>query len=98
MQAGHGRVAWNLHAVTEDAELMKLDIVFVQETKISSEKHASRAGNFDIVATETSKNIRGGVAIFIRRDEKQRLGWNCEDAKVYDTNVVAVTFVSGRFR
>jgi exonuclease III len=98
IQAGHGAAAWNLQAVAEDADLMKLDIIFVQETKIRNEKHASSAGHFDIIASETSRNNKGGVAIFIRRVAGDDMGWTCEDAKVYDTNVVAVTFVSGRFR
>jgi exonuclease III len=99
IQAGYGAAGWNLQAVAEDAEQMKLYIVFVQETKIRGIKHASRAGNFDIIASETSKNNQGGVAIFVRRGaEDTHRGWSGEDAKIYDTNVVAMTFVSGSFR
>jgi exonuclease III len=85
--------------VAKDAREKHLDIVFVQETKITNEKHAKSAGGYDIFATETSRNNQGGVAIFIRRKEDgETLGWSCEDADIYDTNVIAVTFVSGRLR
>jgi Reverse transcriptase (RNA-dependent DNA polymerase)/Endonuclease/Exonuclease/phosphatase family len=99
MQAGHGAAAWNLRAVAKEAEYCKLDIVFVQETKINNDKHATRVGNYDIVATETSRNNRGGVAIFIRREEgSTESPWSCEDAKIYETNVIAATFVTGTTR
>jgi exonuclease III len=99
MQAGHGRAAYNLQCVAKEAREKHLDIVFVQETKITSEKHAKSAGGYDIIATETSRNNQGGVAVFIRRKEDgERLGWSCEDAAIYDTNVIAVTFVSGKLR
>jgi hypothetical protein len=34
IQARHSAAAWNLQAIVEDAELMKLFVAFVQETKI----------------------------------------------------------------
>jgi hypothetical protein len=76
-----------------------LDIVFVQETKITSEKHAKSAGGYDIFATETSHNNQGGFAVFIRRKEDgESLGWSCEDASIYDTKVIVVTLISGKLR
>jgi hypothetical protein len=97
IQAGHSAAAWNLWAVVKEAELCKLDIVFVHKTKISNKKHASRAGDYDIIASESSTNNRGGVAIFIQRKEGVTgTGWSCEDAKIYDMNVVATMFVSGK--
>jgi endonuclease/exonuclease/phosphatase family metal-dependent hydrolase len=99
MQSGHGAAAWNLQVVAEDAELMKLDIICMQETKITNKKHASRAGNFDIIASESSTNNQGGVAFFIRRStDGLEYGWSCEDPKIYDTKVVVVKFVLGKFR
>jgi endonuclease/exonuclease/phosphatase family metal-dependent hydrolase len=53
VQAGHGAVVWNLRAAAKEAELCKLDIVFVQEMKINNDKHVTQAGNYDILATET---------------------------------------------
>jgi exonuclease III len=83
MEAGHGAAACNLQAVVE-ADLMHLDIVAIQETKITSEKHANRVGKCDTTASETSTNNQGGVAFFIQRFlEDQEPGWSCEDAKIY---------------
>jgi exonuclease III len=74
--------------------------ICVQETKITNEKHATRAGNFDIIASETSTRNRGGVAFFVRRQatDGDALAWCVEDPKVYETNVVGITVVSGKLR
>jgi exonuclease III len=67
-------VGWNLLAVSQDAEKMQMDIVFVQETKITNEMYPKTILNYDVVASATSHNNKGGVAVFIQRSDDQHSG------------------------
>jgi exonuclease III len=75
IHAGHGAASHNLQAVAKDGDEKQLDIIRVQGTKITNEKHATRAGNFDIIASETSTRNQGGVAFFVR--------WQAKDSMVH---------------
>jgi hypothetical protein len=100
MRAGHGAAAHNLHAVAKEGDEKQLDIICCTETKISSSRHATSAGSFSILASETSTRNRGGVAFFIRRqgNDGPALSWSTEDPKIYETNVVGITVVTGKLR
>jgi exonuclease III len=100
IRAGHGTAAHNLQAVAKEGDEKQLDIICCTETKISSSRHATHAGSFSIFASETSTQNRGGVAFFVRQqaDDGSALPWSAEDPKVYETNVVGVTLVTGTLR
>jgi exonuclease III len=99
IRAGHGAAAHNLQAVAKEGDEKHLDIIVVQETKISNEKHTRFAGSYDIFASETLTGNWGGVAFFVcRQGDGPQLGWSAEDPKIYDMNVLAITLVSGKMR
>jgi hypothetical protein len=76
-----------------------LDLILCTETRIGSDRHARHSGGYKIFATETAQN-RGGCAFFIRERgaDEPELGWSVEDPEVYDTNVLAVTLITGTMR
>jgi Reverse transcriptase (RNA-dependent DNA polymerase) len=97
--AGYGKAAANLQAVGREGHDKHLDLILCTETRIGGDKHAQHSGGYKIFATETAQN-RGGVAFFIRqrRVDEPALSWSVEDPQVFDTNVAAVTLVSGLWR
>jgi exonuclease III len=99
IQAGYGTVESNLHVVAKDSQDKGLDLILCTETWIVSKRHARHSGGYTIFATETSHN-QGGVALFIRARhvEEPELGWSVEDPEIYDTNMLAVTLVTGQMR
>ena len=95
VQAAGGKAIWNLHAAAKEGWEHWLSVFVCTETKISNQCYPKTSFIYNILASEDSKNNRGGVAIFYQTTCPL---YTAEDGKIYDTNVVALTVVSGKFR
>jgi hypothetical protein len=54
IRAGDGAAGHNLQAVAKEGDEKQLDIICCQETKITSNRHVTSMGSFNIIASKLS--------------------------------------------
>ena len=82
-----------LEAALRCLSQMNIDIGFLTETKLSTNRHTKLSAGYRFVAT-TANGSKGGVGLAYRRSK----GWDLESIKPFGPNVVRATLVAGHKR
>ena len=89
VHAGNFRLNAAIHCMEE----MNVDVGFLTETKLTSDKHTKSQDGYVVTATKVAGRT-GGVALVHRRAE----GWGLESTRIFGENVIKTTLVCGRQR
>lgn len=87
INAGRSRLNAALRCMRE----MNMDLGILTETKLYHTKYSKSCEGYLVEAT-VSERMKGGVALFYKRDPK---GWSIESTKHFGPNVIRATLVSG---
>jgi Exonuclease III len=85
INAGRSRLNAALRCMRE----MNVDLGILTETKLYHTKYSKACEGYVVKAT-VSERMKGGVALFYRRDSKD---WSLESTKHFDPNVIRATLV-----
>jgi hypothetical protein len=81
-----------LEAAIRSISLSNIDLCFLTETKITTDKYTKQRDEYTVVATTAKSTAQGGVALVYRQGSKD---WHLEGTKSWGPNVIRTVLVEG---